>query len=1299
MLLASLAGAATTHQYRLEDLRLAACKRVADRVVLDRWFDQGDGRIIAMEAEAAVDLVADPAGGQAEGDCSGGRSLVRVDRALFPVNITRPGRYARWIRGFFPKGGGWLHSESMDYSTPVFHTDCDGSTAGRWVWVKGPSYDLSAGVHLLWLHNWHGGARLDKVVLAPEGETPTEQKFLKAQTPLTPARAGWAISDLLPLAGLQRLTAATWPSETRGGNVAVTVSLDGSKTTQPLQPESFPLVVTNPVTRLVLRAEVTAGANGEGPALQAPRISYELSPDTIVALEDDRVRATFLRQTGTLVGVYDKIAGVECLRHAGLAPPFALSHLLPGAAQPERVSEEQYRLTKLTVGKDSLQAAYEVAEGLRANLRVVLRQGELTWNLDLNNRSKLDIVEVTCPLLPGWRLGDVATDDRLMSPQWQGGLETSDPIHAGGGSVHYPTGGAMCWFDLFEQGHGVYLSGHDRALTGCVLGATPDVAANALTFSLTKWSCVQPRESYQGPPAVLGLHGGDWHAAADAYRTWGRTWMRQPAPPEWVREADGWYGLVSSANSNNVPFRRFPEFLKQARELGTDYISVWGQMTGGNNCDALPYPNPMLGSLTDFKDAVREIRRQGGHITFYVSSQFWRVDYGDAETLGSTPRGLLPPGVPTWNWDEWRDYALRGYGGTYSGDTLLDEKDKARYGTPWLRTIICPWTEAWSKRHLQYWTVDQYARNYGASGIYLDETSAAVERQCVAANHGHANSGIWGQSLARAMDAMVSGGRRVDPDWTFAVEGCGDAIGQFADMQLISPGSAKKVGQWGAARRFAPECYHYTFPEHILYNGVANGLYGKTADDCFLAVHLLGNRFDSFSVDPARAYVALRQRTKQLLYRARFMDNVGVSSSDEALRAKLNVLQDAGNDVRLINLANPEHKAATITVAVSAPQAWSGYYFDLQGGEGVVPLQHTAEGVSFIAPLSRASSVLLATRCEPLVHLATVTAAAGDEAKIEVMITNPLPRSLDGELRLQDAAFGKTLRPLRVALPAQSTRKVIIPVTVPGNAERRCLSTHMILTAGKQTVRRPLSLVVSSPFMLSPRLGVHGAEVTIRNQSQTMQNGTVIFSGKQWPKATIQALSLPAGVEATVVLPLEASPTEALEVQAEIQAGGQVDRQTLWVRPIILNGSFDSVGSGGRPGGWTYQKPAQAFSETVAGNSCLKLIGQPGLFVEGNQQITLLPGVTYQARCRMKRTPGAAARATAAVVLFPKSGGERYRYFEKLTNHPDEEWNDYGITFTVEGDASRMALYLYNVSSEVTVWYDDVSVTPVEPEK
>ena len=115
----SVALGASQHDFKLEELRLAGCKIEGGRVVLDRCFDQG--------AEA-LDLIANPPTGQADAACSGGKCVVRVDRALFPFRITRAGRYARYVRGYFPQGGGWLHSESLDHGRAEWYTDCDGAT-------------------------------------------------------------------------------------------------------------------------------------------------------------------------------------------------------------------------------------------------------------------------------------------------------------------------------------------------------------------------------------------------------------------------------------------------------------------------------------------------------------------------------------------------------------------------------------------------------------------------------------------------------------------------------------------------------------------------------------------------------------------------------------------------------------------------------------------------------------------------------------------------------------------------------------------------------------------------------------------------------------------------------------------------------------------------------------------------------------------------------------------------------------------------------------------------------------------
>ena len=1300
ILLVTSALAATAHDFKMDDLRLVGCKVVGDRIVLDRCFDHANGSLLAMEAEDAVGVVADPPGGQADPACSGGKCLVRVDRALFPVNITRAGRYTRWVRGYFPQGGGWLHAESLDYGKQEWYTDCDGLTAGRWVWVKGPTYDLSAGAHLLWFHNWHGGALLDKVILQPEG-LPEPTDTGAAGTSLVPAQSGWVTTGALSVPGLTKLLDCRWPAEERGGKVALSLSLDAGSTYQPLTQEALRGLDGSPVARIVLRADLQSAPDGTSPVLATPQVSYETDPRAFVTIENEEVRAAFLRPTGALIGIYDKLAKADCLTAAGTASPFALRHLPHGAGTPEAIPDDQIRLTSLDLTTTALNVKYRVADGIAVGVAATLTGGQLAWSLGVENKSKLDLVEIVCPLLPGLRIGDRSADDYLMVPQWQGGVETSDPVRTGGDGVRYPTGGAMCWFDLYEKApapHGVYLSGHDRSLMGCVMQAAPDRESDTLTFSMTKYAHVPPGKSWTAPPVILGVHQGDWHVAADAYRSWARTWMHLPTPPEWVREADGWYGLVTSADGSRTPFRQIPEYLKLARDLGTNYIQVWGQMTGGANCDALPYPNPVLGTLDEFRDAIREVRRWGGHITFYVSSQFWRVDYGDAPTLGSTPRSVLPAGVPTWHWDEWVNYALRGYDSSFSGDTELTDAQRAHYQTRWLRTIMCPFTDAWSKRHLKYWCVDQYGKAYGASGIYLDETCAAGERVCFAANHGHEHHGIWGASLTHTMQDLVESGRRNDPDWTFAMEGCGDAIGQFADMNLISPASARKPGTWGATRRFAPECFHYTFPEYILYDGVANGMYGKSQEDCFLDVHLHGNRFDTFAVSPAAPYVKLRQRTKQLLYRARFMDTVGLTTSDPAVRAKVNVLQDPGNDVRIVNLANPDNKGeVTVSLDLQGSGKPAGYFFDLEGKEGPVALAPTAGGVSFMAPASRASTVLVATRCEPLVSIPTTTTVAGDKGAIGVQLTNIMPAAATAQLSLAPALPGVPGGTVTVTIPAQATVSARLPVAIPADTGRHCYASHLVATTPTVAVRRPVELLVVSPFALTAALAAQGVRISVHNQSQVAQRGEVTVSGALWDKPLTQPLQIAPAGEAVLNLPLSKPLTDAASLVARLQFGGRVDHQELLVRPLVINGGFEVPGGVARPASWNYQGPQLAATDTenpAAGRASLKLTGNPGVFVEADQEIPAAPGQRYVARCQMRRTARQGVRIQPAIVLFMKDGPEQYAYLEKTTNRPDDQWNEYAARFAVTNEVSRVAIYLYNINSTATAWFDEIQVNP-----
>ena len=1359
-LAAAIPSRAAEHRFPLESLRLAACRVNEGRVVLGEWFDQGDLPTLAMEAEDALDLVADPRAGMEDAQCSGGRCLVKVDGARFPVNVRRAGRYRRWVRGFFPQGGGWVHSESLDFGEPQWHTDCDGSTAGRWVWVAGPVVDLPAGVHLLWLHNWHGGARLDKVVLAPEG-APAPEGVGPSPVKRTPATAGWVLTPALSIPGLSAAPRVEWPAEPAGARVVLSLSVDGGASfrsagpapsaqaraeaaaggprpaappapaAMPVAPAAMPAApaampaapaampaapaAMPAAPAVVVRADLNAFPDGRSVAVASPRVSYKVAPGALVTIEDERVRATFLRATGGLVGLFNKATKTECLSDSRGGVPFVLRHLPAGAGKPQPVPPEQIRLVALKALPAGLDATYRFAGNGMARLEVRLMRGEMAFRLAVANKSPLDIVEVVCPSVEGVRLGARSEDDRLITPNWQGGVETMDPVRSNGGSVPYPCGGGMAWLDLYEKepAHGLTLSLLDLGSPlGCRIGADPDAASGTLTFGLTRYLRIRPGKDGRAGGRLF-VHAGDWHRAADAYRSWFRQWTpARPTPPEWVREADGWYGLVTSASSSRIPFRRIPDYLKQMREMGTNYIQVWGQMTGGNNCDSLPYPNPVLGTLDEFKAAIREVQRWGGHITFYVSSQFWKVEYGDAPLLGDTPRSLLPATCPTWDWTEWRNYAIRSYSGEFSGDTKLSDADQVRYGTPWQRTVPCPYTDAWANRHLRYWCVSQYGAGYGANGIYLDETAAASERLCFAGNHGHAHHGIWGESLSQSVERMVKDGRRRDPNWMFAMEGCSDLIGRFADVNLISPASARKAGLWGANRRFAPEVFHYTFPEYILYDGVANGVYGGISqEDTFLNVHLHGNRYDAFSAQPAAAFIALRQRTKQFLYRARFLDNVGITTGDPAVQAKLNLLVDAENHVRIVNLANPERKPGVpVRVETGGKPPVSGYYFDLEGNEGPVAVTVKGGQAIFTAPASKASTVLLPIRCEPLVRFPVIEAVAGDTGELPVTLTNPLPRSVAVALTnplprviRPHKVFGVALglwapRPSgthSVLVPALSSVTLRLAVAVPAGEPRGCKTGNCRFGSSGE---RPVEILVRSPFEVAGLPRGDAACLVVRNRSGAAREGALTLSGALWPQGVRRPFSLPArgAQEIPVPLPEGTRLTEPVEVAVTLTSAGQSDRETVWLSPLVANAGFERAEESGRPASWGYQHGEQAATDAVGpaeGKTCLRLAGKAGAFLEAHQELPLEGGRTYEARCKMRRTPGAGSRIGPCMVLFLKAGGERYRFLEKVTDAPDDQWNEYRVSFAYAEDVRAASLYLYNVSSEATVWFDDVRLS------
>jgi len=322
---------------------------------------------------------------------------------------------------------------------------------------------------------------------------------------------------------------------------------------------------------------------------------------------------------------------------------------------------------------------------------------------------------------------------------------------------------------------------------------------------------------------------------------------------------------------------------------------------------------------------------------------------------------------------------------------------------------------------------------------------------------------------------------------------------------------------------------------------------------------------------------------------------------------------------------------------------------------------------------------------------------AGDRGSLKATLTNPTTRAMTGKLLIEGELFRRRLPPVAVQLPAQKSVEAEVPLEIASVAERRCYTTHLRFEGSGFTVRRPLELLIVSPFEASARLRGAAVHLSIANAARSAQKGDVVVSGAPWREPISRPLAVEGGTKAEFDLPVQEgwSASELTELTVEIKCGQEVDRQSLWVRPLVLNGGFERGGAANRPADWNYQSQEQASTDTTdpaEGKACLKLVGKPGLFVEADQVLSVEPGRTYEARCKLRRTAGEAGSLGPAIVLFLKAGGERYVHLPKVTQRPDDQWNDCAGSFTVADDVARVALYLYNVDSQATVWYEEVRV-------
>ncbi|MBT3382049.1 MAG: hypothetical protein HN742_26020 [Lentisphaerae bacterium] len=975
---------------------------------------QAGADVVHLEAEAAEALsFQEGKGPTMDTAASGGAYVAHVTHAEFPFAVKQAGQYQGWARFYLPWAGSWNHQESMDKGGKRQINDSVRWVFGEWIWGRLGEYKLRAGEHRFILHNWLGGARLDSIFFTTAPGFSAEALI---GSPLPDDESGSGTVTTAPMhpSQVDKWLTLDWEAELNGGTVNASVSSDGGQSWTNVGPGgdlSGIRPAADGTDVLLARFSLRPAGNGRSPRVSAPKVTFELSPDAEVIVGNAQYGIAFSRKTGMLCGIRNRATSTVVTQPHIQQPLLALAVRPPGGTTQTVISQQDLSFRGVEEGASGCALRYTAIDG-KIGLRVELSHDDTPLcrvRQDVVNNSDQEIIRLDFPLLGNAAIG-LPSDDELVFPQ-TGGVRVRNPAADKRHKRTYLGGGSMAWLDLCDERSGLFMMITDKRLTTTEMECAPAAGRTGVDLAFRTHTLIRPGER-RTREYRIGVHPGDWHWGADRYREWAYSWMKRPDNPEWLKWCDGWVH-----GSGNLTFGSIRKMTRRMQNEGWEYLQYWGQMADGIDqcCGNFYWPAPALGGADGLTRGVAAAQELGGRVTAYMNCQTWTRDSWKNDSLRLTPKSELPQEAlelvrPLAWFEECRLYPLDG-------------KPQGYYAQKYGWYIMCPASVAF-REHLRFWIVDMYCKRFGLDGVYLDQAGATLAKPCYNLEHGHSDVGDWGGGNAKLLEQVMAEAREVNPEFIMAIEGAGDALGQYANLHLTS----------GLCTD--PEVYHYTFPDHILISGYSNS--SKLSRQQRVAqAHLNGDRFDAFVGDvPALAALQLRQRIKQWLYPGRFMDTVGLSVSDPQVRARW-TLCDQERERAIVFTFDNEFGVEGATCTLRLPSGWEQprwLHLYSVNGWGAAASPTGKDGCVVVSiPKGRISAALLMYRTQPehqldvwqelkggdhSVDTVVVRAAnysdAAIVAELDVRVDSPLVLD-SSKVTVEIAAGGLSVRELRLS--------------------------------------------------------------------------------------------------------------------------------------------------------------------------------------------------------------------------------------------------------------------------------------------
>lgn len=447
-------------------------------------------------------------------------------------------------------------------------------------------------------------------------------------------------------------------------------------------------------------------------------------------------------------------------------------------------------------------------------------------------------------------------DDLLMSTAWGDNIER--PVktireRCGGELTYfYPSMLGMQYMALYSPARCVYVSSYSTSDETFTLGAKA-INDNTIALSVNHHPFID-KGTWQSPEVGFSILKGDWHAAADLYRSHTQDTFKTPDIPQWMRdEFHGWVqvGMKFENRAPNYYFKDLPEVFKLIQETGLNTMHIFGW--SGHAFDT-EYPefriNPELGTEEELKSAMDSIKEMGGHAILYTNGR------------------LVDPAT---------DY-YKNTGG--EDGVCINEGGKPyieRYGTSAEFRIACPVFKPYQQQMVS--EVKKIISEMGAHAIQIDQISCNWGFFCFNKQHSHPTPST---NFLPGVDAILSGVRKahkeVDPDFFVWCEGCNERFGQYYD---VNQGHGEEF-TWQIGESL-PQQFKYNYPDYIV-TGISDGIHklchtyaqGKPFD---FHLHNLDN---GEYAGLLKSLVAVRKMESEYFLYGVFKDNVGLDVTNGA---------------------------------------------------------------------------------------------------------------------------------------------------------------------------------------------------------------------------------------------------------------------------------------------------------------------------------------------------------------------------------------------------------------------------------